>query len=58
MGRQTGVMVERILKGEKPKNIPVEGIAKMELVLNPAAAERMGVTLSQDLIQQAKTIVK
>ena len=58
VGRQTGVMVERILKGEKPKNIPVEGIAKMELVLNPAAAERMGVTLSQDLIQQAKTIVK
>ncbi len=58
VGRQTGVMVERILKGEKPKNIPVEGIEKMELVLNPAAAERMGVTLSQDLIQQAKTIVK
>jgi len=58
VGRQTGVMVERILKGEKTKNIPVEGIEKMELVLNPAAAERMGVTLPQELIQQAKTIVK
>lgn len=57
VGRQTGVMVERILKGESPKNMPVEGVEKMELFLNPKAAERMGITLSPELLQQAKQIV-
>ena len=58
VGRQTGVMVARILKGEKPKDIPVEGVKIMDLVLNPAAAERMGVTLPESLIGQAKKVIQ
>ncbi len=58
VGRQTGVIVERILKGESPKNIPVEGVQTMDLVINPAAAERMGVTLPQELIDQAKKVIQ
>lgn len=58
VGRQTGVMVERILKGESPENIPVEGVKTMELVINPAAAKRMGVTLSEELVAQAKKVIQ
>lgn len=58
VGRQTGVIVERILKGESPKNIPVEGVQIMDLVLNPAAAERMGVTLPKSLIAEAKKVIQ
>lgn len=58
VGRQTGVIVERILKGESPKNIPVEGVHTMDLVINPAAAERMGVTLPKSLIAEAKSVIQ
>lgn len=58
VGRQTGIIVERILKGESPKNIPVEGVNKMDLVINPAAAERMGVTLPPELIAEAKKVIR
>lgn len=58
VGRQTGVIVSRILKGESPQNIPVEGISTMDLVINPAAAERMGVTLPASLIAEAKKVIQ
>lgn len=58
VGRQTGRMVARILKGEKPANIPVEGVEKLELYVNPKAARRMGITLDDSLIKEAKAIVE
>jgi len=58
VGRQTGKIVARVLKGEKPGDIAVEGIEKTELAVNPKSAEAMGVTLPADLIAEAKTVVK
>ncbi|RMF19768.1 MAG: ABC transporter substrate-binding protein [Gammaproteobacteria bacterium] len=58
VGRQTGRMVVRILKGEKPGDIPVEGVEKLELYVNPKAARRMGITLDEALIKEAKAIVE
>ena len=58
VGRQTGKIVARVLKGEKPGDIPVEGVEITELAVNPAAAEAMGVTLPEALVAQAKTVVK
>ncbi|OMH30268.1 ABC transporter substrate-binding protein [Motiliproteus sp. MSK22-1] len=58
VGLQTGKMVARVLNGEKPGDIAVESVQKLELYLNPAAAERMGVKLSDELIASAKEIVK
>ena len=57
-GRQTGAMVVRILNGAKPADMPVETMDTLDLFVNPAAAERMGVTLSDELIQEAKEVVK
>ncbi len=56
VGRQTGKLVLRILEGEAPGVIAVEGVEIVELHVNPGIAERMGVTLSQDLIDGATTV--
>ena len=58
VGVQTGEMVARILNGEKPGDISVERVQTLELYLNPGAAERMGVKLSDELIGNAKEIIK
>ena len=58
VGRKTGVMVNNILNGASPKDIPVQGIDKTELFVNPGAAERMGITLAPSLIASAKEVVK
>lgn len=58
VGRQTGRMVLRVLKGEHPGNIAVEGIETTELHLNPKAAEQMGVSIPADLLAEARTVVE
>jgi putative ABC transport system substrate-binding protein len=58
VGRQTGRIVVRILKGEKPGDIPVEGVEITELFVNPGAAERMGVRVPDAVIAKAKEVVK
>ena len=56
IGYQTGEMIARILKGTKASTIPVEKGEVISLSVNTAAAERMGITLPQDIINQAKTV--
>ncbi|MFM9843742.1 MAG: ABC transporter substrate-binding protein [Dongiaceae bacterium] len=58
VGRQTGQIVARVLKGEKPGDIAVQGVEITELYVNPGAAARMGVELSSDLVGRAKEVVK
>ncbi len=58
LGVQTGKIVVRILKGEKPGDIPSETSTKLELFVNPAAARQQGVTLSDALLKSAAQIVK
>jgi putative ABC transport system substrate-binding protein len=58
VGRQTGRMVLRVLKGEKPGDLPVEGVEITELFVNPASAAAMGVTIPEAVLARAKTVVK
>ncbi|MBN9405981.1 MAG: ABC transporter substrate-binding protein [Burkholderiales bacterium] len=58
LGEQTGRMVVRILKGEKPGDIKPETSSKLELYVNPGAAEKQGVKLSDALIKSAAQVVK
>ncbi len=58
VGRQTGRIVLRILKGEKPADIAVEGVEITELFVNPGAAEKMGVTIPAAVVAKAKEVVK
>ena len=58
LGEQTGRMVARILKGEKPGDIKPEISTKMELFVNPGAAEKQGVKLSDALVKSAAQVVQ
>jgi putative tryptophan/tyrosine transport system substrate-binding protein len=57
LGRQTGQIVLRVLRGANPGDIPVEGVRITELYVNPGAAEAMGVTIPPDMLQRAKFVV-
>nr|NLD41804.1 ABC transporter substrate-binding protein [Actinomycetales bacterium] len=58
MGVQSGKMALRILEGTAPADIPVETSEKIYLTLNPDAAERMGVTIPQSVLDRADEIVE
>ncbi|AXS81690.1 MULTISPECIES: ABC transporter substrate-binding protein [Marinobacter] len=56
-GRQTGMMVARVLDGKKPGGMPVETMEKLDLFVNPTAARRMGITLSDTLVAEAEKVI-
>lgn len=58
MGRQTGKIVVRILKGEKPGAIAPEVGSKLSLTVNPSAAMKQGAPLSAALLKDAQNTVK
>ncbi len=56
IGYQTGEMVAKILEGTKASEIPVEKGKIISMSVNVKAAERMGVTIPQSIIDKAKTV--
>ncbi|TMS57010.1 ABC transporter substrate-binding protein [Imbroritus primus] len=58
LGRQTGKIVARILKGEKPGAIASQTSDKMQLFVNTGAAEKQGVKLSPEFVKSATTVIK
>lgn len=58
VGERTVEVALRVLKGEKPANIPVLGVTDADLFINTTTAQKIGITFSQDLINQAKQIYK
>lgn len=58
LGEQTGRVVARILKGEAPGSIKPEVSTKLELFVNPVAAQKQGIELSEALIKSAAEVVK
>lgn len=58
VGKQTGAIVARILKGEAPGDIPVTVAVGTDLVINKGAATRMGVTLPEAIVSRATRTVE
>lgn len=58
LGRQTGKIVLQILQGAKPGDIAPQIGQVTTLVVNPAAAEKQGVTLSKTLIESADQVIQ
>jgi putative ABC transport system substrate-binding protein len=56
--RRAGHYVARILKGEKPADMPIEEPKQFRLILNAGVAKRLGLTLSPALLLRADEIVE
>ena len=57
VGRQTGEAVVRILKGEKPGDVPVTFAKGTDLFVNPKSAAAMGVTIPEAVTKRATKVV-
>jgi len=58
VGRVSAKYVQRILTGIKPADLPVEGVDKIELVINLKTAKQIGLTIPQSVLYRADKVIK
>ena len=56
--RRAAVYVDKILKGTKPADLPVQQATKFEFVINLKAAKQIGLTLSPEFLARANQVIK
>jgi putative tryptophan/tyrosine transport system substrate-binding protein len=58
LSRRAAVYVDKILKGAKPADLPVQQATKFEFIINLKAAKQIGLTLSPEFLSRANKVIK
>jgi len=58
LGKQTGEMASKVLAGADPAEMPVENQKDPKLIINKSGAERLGVTIPEDVLSKADQVIE